>query len=519
MKQSKINKFFAFLLGFAFILVAICPTSVSAGSSDIVLDSSTYEPELDNSVWNNPDGDLLIQNGTITFPVESTEYTRLITKTAVQGTKEIDELVNISTRLNFTQLPEGERFVIALGVKRIESMQGDKGNIEVSFSNQGGLQVSVIYFEENDAPIVLAEPKSAGSLTNSNLVEIAVNTNQTMTVAVNSYQLFSVELPISGEGRIGFLQSGNCGVTLKDIRIVSHLYDSPQNCDILEDFESSSFNANLLSAKMRGASYVCWPSGTAIEEYNGSMAFGYTNAGESYIATKYMYSNFEMSFDVPYLQRKNIIDENGNLTTSISNHFGISYGGEACDFDYAGYTDAVTDVLWFNTNSHIVSMKTGENANVAEKGIPFFSKDSDRGFSVKVAMQDSIVTVWMKWLDETVYTEVFRYQLSTRTPTGYLHIWTDGPTNLAIDNLKIINTDINPNLVDVEYRSSIIEDPGDYVYQPTPKVYAAKSEETTTNYNWIIPSVFAVCGICIVTVICLAVMRNKRRKEVANCEA
>ena len=40
--------------------------------------------------------------------------------------------------------------------------------------------------------------------------------------------------------------------------------------DIYEDFEKGGFNANLLSSNMQGASGVCWPSGTGIEQYNGS---------------------------------------------------------------------------------------------------------------------------------------------------------------------------------------------------------------------------------------------------------
>lgn len=512
MKKNKIKKALSFLLVMTVLSVGICYMPAEAGSSDIIIDSATYTEELDNAVWNNPDGDLVIDKGAIVFDNASSEFTRLITKTAVKATAEVSELVKAEATLQFTNLPANEKFAMALGVKRIESMQGDSGNVEITFANNGGLTVSVIYYNEDGEEVVLAGEKNCGSISGQTSVEAVVTTKQLLSVKVNGKQFFEVELPVSGEGRIGFLQTSSCGVRISNIKIVSHLYDSPENCDIFEDFEKESFNANLLTSKMRGASYVCWPSGTGIRECNGSQAFVYTNAGECYIGTKYTYSNFELSFDVPYLQRQNTLDEEGNLVTARSNQFGISYGGQASDFDYAGYTDAVTDVLWFTGNSTISSMKTENVVDLATLGYPIFSKECDRGFSVKMTMADSVVKIFMKWLDETEYQEVFEYQISTITPTGYLHIWTIGPTNMAIDNLKIANTDVNPQLVPVDFKSSIIEGPGDYDYQPMEKVYETESEE---GFDWymILPIVGAVCLVGLGSVIAISKIRNKKGKD------
>lgn len=518
MKRNKITKVFSFLLVVTLLSAGIYHMPVEAGSSDIIIDSSTYAEGLDNSVWNNPDDDITIEQNTIVFGSTSSEFTRLITKTAVKGTAEVEELVKAEATMQFTSLPKGETFAIALGVKKIESLQGDIGNIEIGFTNNGGLNASVIYYNEDGDAEVLVGEKKCGSLTGKNSVEIVVTTKQLLTVKVNGNKICSVELPISGEGRIGFVQTGSCGAKLSNVRIISHLYDSPENCDIYEDFENEGFNANLITAKMRGASYVCWPSGTAIEEYNGSKVFKTTNAGETYIGTKYTYSNFELSFDVPYLQRQNVLDEEGNQITAMSNRFGISYGGVASDFDYTGYTDGVTDVLWFTSYSTITSMKTAETVDAAVLGYPFFKKDCDKGFSVKMTMQDSVVTVYMKWIDENQYKEVFKYQTSTMTPTGYLHIWADGPSNLAIDNLKIVNKDLNPKLADVEFKTSIIEDPGDFDYQPMEKVY--KTQEVDKGFNWyiIIPIVAAVCVASFGTVVGISAVKNKKRKVVDNHE-
>ena len=512
MKRKTLKKYVSLLAILVTLSAGMQFMPVEAGSSDIVVDSATYTDELDNSVWNNPDGDIVIDKDVIVFENSSSDVTRLITRKVVEATTEIKELVKVETSMQFTNLPEGETFALALGVKRIESMQGEPGNVELGFSNNGGLSASLIYYNEDGDAVTLGQLTKCGSLKGKVSVEAVINTDKMMTVTVNGKKLWTVELPVSGEGRIGFLQTGSCGVKLSGLRIVSHLYDAPENCDIYEDFESGDFNANLLSAKMRGASYVCWPSGTAVKKEGDNTVFRYTNAGECYIATKYMYSNFEISFDVPYLQRENVLDEQGNLVTAMSNRFGISYGGEASDFDYAGYTDAVTDVIWFMTYSTITSEKTGYTVDAAAAGYPFFAKTCDKGFSVKMAMQDSVVTVYMKWLDETEYTEVYKYQVSTSTPTGYLHIWTNGPTNMSIDNLKIVNKDINPKLVRVDHKTSIVEDPGDYDYQPMKKVY--KSESNNEGFNWylVLPAVAGVCVLALVIVAVVSAAKNKKRR-------
>lgn len=512
MKQNKASKFFFLLLIVALLSAGTKVMPVEAGSSDIIIDEASYTEKLDNTVWNNPDGDIAVKDKTLVFADNSSEYTRLITKTAIKATAEVKEVVNVQSTLQFTKLPKGETFALALGIKKIESLQGDKGNIEISFANNGGLSASLIYYNDGGEAEVLGKAISCGSLTGKIVVEASVNTDKKLTVSINGKKVWEVEIPTSGEGRVGFLQTGSCGVKVSNVKIITHLYESPENCDINEDFEQGGFNANLLTSKMQSASNVCWPSGTGIEEYEGSKVFRYTNAGETYMGTKYTYSNFEISFDVPHLQRKNVLDEEGNLVTSASNRFGISYGGVASDFDYIGYTDGVTDVVWFTNYSTITSMKSGEVVDAATMGYPFFGKECDKGFSVKMTMEDSIVTVYMKWIDEKEYQEVFQYQLSTNTPTGYLHIWSSGPSSMAIDNLKITNTDINPKLVDVDFVSSIIEGPGDYDYQPMEKVYETKEKEESFNWYLVLLIVAAVCAISLGAVVNIVMARNKKRR-------
>lgn len=501
------------LLALIAICGSICPMSVNAGRSDIIIDKMSYTDELDGSIWNNPDGDIVIEKAVLVFEKTSTDTTRLVTKEAVQANEEIEELVKVQTTMQFTNLPKKKVFSLALGVQGIEAMQGDPGNVELVFANNGSITVSVVSYNETGEAKVLAKPVTCGKLQQKMSVEAVLSTNKKLTVTVNGKQLFLVNIPVTGEGRIGFLQTGSCGVRLSDTKIVSHLYESPENCDIHETFEQEGFNANLITSKMQNASYVCWPSGTAIEMYEGDSVFSYINAGECYIGTKYEYSNFELSFDVPYLQRENVMAEDGSIEVAASHRFGISYGGEAIDFDYAGYMDAVADVIWFNKDSMISSDRAGKVVDAASLGYPYSSKGCDRGFSVKFAMKDSVVTVYMKWLEEEEYKEVFQYQLSTITPTGYLHIWTNGPTNMKIDNLQIVNTDINPKLVEVEYKSSVVEIPEHYEYQPMEKIYKETNTEEEFNWYLILPIVLVVCVIGFGVSVGIERLSKKRKRR------
>ena len=59
---------------------------VEAGSSAIVVDEASYQTKLSSALWNNPDSDVVVENGTLIFPNESTDLTRLITKTTAKQT-------------------------------------------------------------------------------------------------------------------------------------------------------------------------------------------------------------------------------------------------------------------------------------------------------------------------------------------------------------------------------------------------------------------------------------------------
>lgn len=509
MKQRKmLQKICSVILMLFVVNVMVLP--VHAGSSEIVVDASTYETEISSALWKNIDDDVVVENGVIVFPNESTDMTGLITKTNAKSSDKHENLVTAKATIQFTNLPEGEQFAFALGLGSVEATMGEAGNIEVLFYNNGSLKAMVkVYTDDGDAEVVMEE-RDCGSVSSPQQISAVISNEQVLTLSINGTEAVNTKLPVSGEGRVGFLQSGSCGARVSEVEVVSYRYDNPENVNALEDFESGSINTNVWTSKMPIPCYSYFPTGTNIVQEDGNYVFKFNNSGCAYLGTKYQYSNFELTFDVPYLQRKHVQDEEGNIVTPKCENFAVSIGGEASDYNDTGYVNAA-DLIIFSGNSTITSWHTQQNADAGAAGYPYFSAECDKGFSVKISVIDSVITVGMKWIEEEEFTDIFQYQVTRETPLGYVHLWTTaGVANLAIDNLKIENKDIDPVLTEVEYKSGMIERPADFAYTSMERVYQEKEE--TEEFNWyLIPAAVAV--VCVVAVAVIACVTNRKKKS------
>ena len=494
MKRRRIKNIISLLLVCMLVIGGTNALSVEAGSSNIVIDNTSFEKELDVSLWNNPNSDIEIQNGVLVFPNESADSTSLITRTNARISEYHSELVRAEVTMQFTQLPQNEAFVLAFGLASVEAMMEEAGNVEIHFVNDGGLKVSVTAYDDNGEAVVVAEPVACGSVSSQLKVIAAISTEGVLTLSINGKQICNASLPCSGEGRVGFLQTGSCGAKVSNVRIVCHEYDRPENCDVYEDFEEEALNTNTLTAKMVYASSNYAPSGMIIEEIDGNRVLRFQNSGPSYVGSMYQYSNFELTFDVVYLQRTTEIDDEGNIIVPKSDNFAVSFGDEAADYTSYGYLTS-SDMLIFESGSSVRSMNAGNTAYMTEKGYPYYAADCDKDFSIKVSVIDSVVTVGIKWVEEETFTDIMSYQLSEKTPLGYVHIWTTALTaNFAIDNLSIVNKDKDAKTIEVDYKSALITAPADYEYQPmTYEKSDEVKEEDGFNLYLLIPAVAIVC--------------------------
>lgn len=505
MKRKKMFEKFAVCALVIALLANVAPLSVSAGLSKKVIDTATEGVNETN--WHNALNDVIVKDGVISFPAEGSENTKYIAKSKVTVNEGVEEIVSLEATLNFKSIPKKKKFVVAFGLTSIESSLGENGNVEVAFSNNSGLQVSVTAYTQEGESVELLPAKRVGSL-GKKQIKVSLKADGRLILTVGGQKLCDKKMPVTGEGRFGFLQTGSCTVDISNLYAASYYYDRPENCDIDENFDDGEFNKNLLISKMIYYSQGDYPSFIGFDEYEGEKVFRFYKTALSYLGTTHKYSNFEMSFDIPYFVRTHVLDDDGNIIDPAVQQMILAIGGDGVDYtDYGFYTSAQMFIL--TTDSRIV---VGEH-DVHPSAFPFFdTKYGSKGFSLKLRMVDNKLTFYMKWLDETEWTEAMSYEMET--PTGTIQIWADNGANWAIDNLKIVNLDENPNLIDVEYASSVIPIPEDFKYEPEERVYKVLNEEVVEEKGispyLLIPIVAGVCVVSLGTI--LLVQRRKKKK-------
>lgn len=511
MKKRKL--FSRILLLLAIVFIATSKETISrAGNSSIVVDKSSYAKEISATEWSNPNGDVVSKDGVLIFGKDSVAETRLISVVDARTTKGNIPMLEADVEMNLSNIPKNEKFIFAMGLQSIESYQGEAGNVEIAFSNNGGLKVEVTAYDDGASPKVLVKPMSCGITTRSKIkLHVVLTSDGKMTCSVGTKKICTdLQLPVSGEGSVGFLQTGSCEVSILDVKIHVNKYETPKNCNIDENFDNGALNKNVLTSRtnMNGPYY---PHSLSVKEYNGNQVLMFERCHTAYLSTLYSYSNFEITFDVPYFEREGERDEDGKVLNPATRGIMIAFGADAADTTGYGYTTAADYVL-FNPNSQVAR----KGGTVVGKDETHLYGDAEVGkpFSVKVSVVDSHVTVGVKWMTESKFTTVMQYQLEQGTPTGYVQIWCVDVGNFAVDNLKITNLDVDAQLVEVEYKSGKIEKPADYEYKKESMVF--REVEEPDDFNWYIIDLYA--GIVAIVILAAGVMirimkHRKRDKE------
>lgn len=482
---------------------ALTPMETKAGNNEILLDGET----LTTSEWTNPEKDVVIEEQKLIFPEESTEYTRFIAKTPAKLEELSSALVSLSATIKFSKLPQGKSFIFAYGLSSIESIAGEAGNIEVAFTNNGGIKAGITLYDEEGTEQVIVEPKVCGiSLNKAANIKALITTDKKIQLTVNGNTVCSATLPVSGEGRFGFLQTGGCATEISNIELVHYKYERPENTNISEDFEDGAMDVSKLTAKMLWTALGA-PMGQYVTEHNGSQVLMHVNTGCAYIGTLYQYSNFEMTFDVPYVGVEKEYKEDGTAVKLGFSKLMVTLGAEKADWETSNW----------DLSSEIVVLEEGTVYSYNSREVNYAALDKNpfaegKPFSMQVKMVDSIMTIGMKWLDEENFQTVLQYKLRGGTPTGHLHIWAPTAANFAIDNLKITNLDENPKIIETEYVSGKIEIPEDNVPEELERVYADKKQEGTRWYLLIPVTAAASVSALVITALLL---RGKKKESEA----
>ena len=518
MKNKK--RKFALLLAIMLAAGSVSTFPVQAGTMTTTIGEESYIEEIDNTVWNNPDGDVTVESGKVVFANESTDTTRLISKASVVRSEQLSELLDAEFTMNFSSLPEGKEFIFAMGLSSIESLPGEQGNLEIAFANHGGLTVQVKEYSDGDTPNVLIQQANCGSIDQVN-VSVMYSNAGVLTLKVNGSVIGECKPSANGEGSVGFLQTGNCGVQISDMKVSMYKYDRPENSNIFEDFESGDFNLSLFSSKMTYAIPEYYPSTMRIEDYNGSKVLMFRNVGSGYLVTKQQYSNFELTFDLPYIQVEEEKDKDGNMVTPVCDSFGVSFGGGTGGDDAVVGFDEASDLLLFMNNG-VMGYKTDHPMTDAK--IHLYRESDGKVPVFRVSVIDGVVTVAVKWKDEddSAYETMLTYTMSSGTRTGYVAIWAPSgrSSTFAIDNVSLKNLDKDANLIEVERTSSKVEVPADYNYEPQKKVYReteTEKEEMPIAYL-LLAGIAGACVLAIGITVGVTASKNQKKKRGAENE-
>lgn len=509
MKMKKLIRLFTSAMVIALAGSQLYMSEVRAGSSDYVIDANSLKEGIDSSKWNVPNDDINVEKGTLIFTNESTADTKLITVDGAKKSPYNEELFKAQYKIKFKSLPEGQQFAAAFALKSIESIMQDAGNVEIVFENKGGIAVSVYAYDEEGKTIVLANTQTIGiALNNTFSLDVTATTDNRLTVKVNGKKIYDGVTEVALEGRIGFLQTGSCAAEIQDVNIVSHAYDRPENAKIEEDFELGTMDYNTVTSKMiTGGKY--YPNGIQVETYDGSRVLMFRNVNAGYFGTKHQYSNFEVSFDVPYIAYMDEVNENGVITAAKHTAFVLGIGDDAVEYNTHGYVSSTEGVVFTPTSVASLTHLTDTVIFAEDK---YGNPETNAGYSVKVTMIDAELTVYMKALHATKYDKVMQYRLGNITPLGYLHIFTNGQSHFAIDNFKIINKDQDANLLELEYKESLLKGTEDWVYEPMEKVYL-EPEDAGQEMKWIMMPICSGVTGSLILIACIAIRLIRKRQS------
>lgn len=485
---------FALAAGVALCLAPVKGAQkVSAGASTVYVASSSSI--LGNSINGGDffiEGNVTASNGRAIFNKNAAESS-LITKNKVRNLENygIDTVFKFKSTLCFKSFAENGSFVMSFGLDDLDYRPGAGNSYSIEITYSDALYIGAFeYREENVKAALYRSVKFGNLLLNSDIpFNVEVKSDGTIYATVGSTKILTgaKKLAVTPDGFISFTSLGKNEVELTNVEITTTKYDLPENVDYLETFDNG-YNANMFYTESEASPAT--PSSLSVKD--GALVFA--NTADAYISTKYMYSNFELSFDILDIFRTAKYDEDGKLIAPISSWIGIQFAMDSYranidtkyatflqigqmpdDYDYTKEDPNIRYVLWDNNGSWNALLTPSMS------GFNFWDEDFVSGdvVNVKLTVIDGVLKFSARLDGDIDWTEIISYDMGN-VKTGYIRIMTWGgksldPRGLAynrignftIDNLSIKNMDYESvkNVVAApEYKSNLRDKTPDYNY-------------------------------------------------------
>ena len=472
------------LIGFLLVVsVAFSFSTISAiaGVSPIItVNDDDFKSEI-GLEWVFEDG-VEYGDNSIVFVDSSDKSSQIISRTYIENLVEAGyrECFDASFTLLFEEI-EG-KFGFVFGLRSAVRTVGSDNTSFVYFFEDNGLKLGVSNFNDDAEEIVVAT--ATVSPATEYKTRVRVDTSGGITVAVNGTEIISESgSSCATDGYVGFGQTSGNSVEITHVEIAAYTNDRPENPDIFETFDDDTFNSTVFySSSQQGF----FPN-SLLKVENGELAF--KNVAESFISTRYQYSNFIMEFDLTELAREPLFDEDRNLIRPISTSFAVSFGsqsssqrGGAFDIEFYPFGGGNTKPALGTAVSLKVGGEIKQAINLPDKyNIWSEHAVSGKTVNIRITVKNCVVTVQLKYDDETGFNTVLSEDIGL-TPLGYVQIKGSGTSavtgasmplqsitqgNFCIDNLSVVNFDTAKKSIVVGYTSNVWEIPKDFVFEDT----------------------------------------------------
>ena len=525
MEKNKIklcSAFAAVLLAavlFAALFVPIRTITVHAGlDRTVVSDANSITNEIDLAVFrvDAASTSLYAENGKARFAAATKDYpvTKMTFRTRVDNNREygVEQLFDYSAVFAINDVAADAVFALTFGMPRVNMDYSAEDSESLFFSVkevEGAKRLAFSVAERTtsgdrtlveERAFVYPQPQLCEEFT----LKLKVKTDNTADILLKSgaeeVKFKGIDFSVGGNGFVGMFAKGNVNAYVRDVNfIVYSEYSAPENVDFTETFEHGGvdcYNKNLIHTEAKASAMP----DSSLSVRDGALVFN--NAGNGFVATKYMYSNFELNFDITQLQRRAEYNADGSLKNVISGFFGVSFGVRE-----TGYVDHVwnTRFLLFQSfpfeedydrtkpytgktkyqlGEYLSTTRISVNPDKAKGEIDLWDEEIDRRenktVNIRISLIDGVFKLFMKYEGEEWKKPVLEYDYGF-TPLGYIRIWTYGGTALpakgaayaragtfAIDNLCVKN-------MDAESAKNTLPDPG----------FASNIREQTPDYNYV----------------------------------
>lgn len=426
-------------------------------------------------------------------------------KIYVEADEDIAESVaTAEAKMSLKSFKGDKRFGLLLGAEKQSSGKiGEKGSSFFYFVAEGdGYVYGMENYDEEGGKSVVIEERPLPAQSDDFTLKLEAGSGGTFKVSFDGVIDYSADdADFSYADYLGFAMDGAATnaenyvkVLVDSFSLKNVFYDRPENTNIVTDFSSNEFNTNLwqLSSSPYMSTYT---NGVYVKN---EMLYFDNVAMNSYLSTKYRYSNFAMEYSIVDVRREAVIDEaSGKPILPVSSWIGVVFGASTPNDDFGKMVDNIplvylevpvnkntwqrdTDVSGKPLPARLVisGVGTSRMINLPAKYDFWALENEGKVLNVSIKSVDGRLTVALKYSTEKEYT-VIAEQTMTSAVSGHIYICgmgdsyflagvSEGATcgHFVIDDVSVTNLDSQGNvLTDVEFKSNKNPNvPGDYEY-------------------------------------------------------